>query len=89
MNGNIPLNPVSKNNCPPYFRFFFKCLSCVTLYVILYISFVMVDVRVLLDSVNGLFYAITWEMTYLYEKYASARLSIPEEKSSSSSSAWF
>ena len=39
----------------------------------------MMAVRVLLESVNVLFEAIIWEMTYLSKKSASARLSSSEE----------
>ena len=45
----------------------------------------MVDFRGLLDSVNVMFEAINWAITYLYEKSSSDMLSISEEKSCCSS----
>ena len=48
----------------------------------------MVDVRVLLESVNILFEAIIWEMAPLSDKYESASLYSAKAKSCSTSIAW-
>ena len=51
-------------------------------------SFAIVDVRVLLDSINAVFEAINWAITSLSEKSAIARLSSAEEKYCCYSESW-
>ena len=47
----------------------------------------MVDIRVLFESLNVLFEAINWDITYLYDNAASARLFSAEVKFCCSSTA--